>query len=283
MTDSDFRAVHIRVYSNSNVHRFSGSKYVQSDLGHVCGEVQSDLLNDKYVLFSGTSCQIAGLKAFLHKANCDVSKLYTVDIVCHGVPSPRIWKDYIRYIEETYKSNVQHADFRNKRDFGWADHVESFRLKNGKCINTSSYTALFYRHFTLRPACHQCPYKSTQRISDISLADFWGVNKVIKLFNDNKGVSAVLINSEKGKNVFEMIKDNLIWKEVDIENCMQTALRAPFAPNKERDNFWNQYYLEGFSAALFSVENVKKDYLIHNLLPKKIYLLIKKITLRNKM
>lgn len=105
VTDSDFRAVHIRVDSNSNVHRFSGSKYVQSDLGHVCGEVQSDLLNDKYVLFSGTSCQIAGLKAFLHKANCDVSKLYTVDIVCHGVPSPRIWKDYIRYIEETYKSN----------------------------------------------------------------------------------------------------------------------------------------------------------------------------------
>lgn len=142
---------------------------------------------------------------------------------------------------------------------------------------------MFYRHFTLRPACHQCPYKSTQRISDISLADFWGVNKVIKLFNDNKGVSAVLINSEKGKNVFEMIKDNLIWKEVDIENCMQTALRAPFAPNKERDYFWNQYYLEGFSAALFSVENVKKDHLIHNLLPKKIYLLIKKITLRNKM
>lgn len=279
--NDEFRAIHIRVESNKDREPLLGSKYVQSDLGDIFSQVRIDLRAGKYVLFSGTSCQVDGLYGFL--GDEVYSKLFTVDIVCHGVPSPLIWEHYIHFIERKYRAPIKKVTFRNKKTFGWADHVESFWLQTGKQINTSSYAALFYGHYILRPSCHKCPYKSRKRVSDISLADFWGANKSFPKFNDNIGVSAVIVNSEKGERLFRDVASNLIYMETNWESCMQTSFIKPFQESSRRNAFWNTLYEAGIDGVLQVFCNYRLDYVLHNLVPKSIYRKIKKYTLRDKM
>lgn len=279
--NNEFRAVHFRATSEKERDLLLGSKYVQSSIGDVYSQIRNDLNIGRKVLFSGTSCQVDGLYSFLGETN--IEQLYTVDIVCHGVPSPKIWEEYIAFIEKNYFHKVDKVEFRNKRDFGWADHVESFKLNNGRQINTSTYTGLFYGHYILRPSCHRCPYKSKDRVSDISLADFWGVNKHFPKFNDNAGVSTVIINTEKGKNIFDAVINNLVYKETNWDACMQTAFRKPFSPSADRDAFWTSFYNGGLSESIKRYAHYDMDYVIHNLIPKPLYRLVKRYTLRKKM
>ena len=128
MTD-DFSAIHIRAENTEERNRMRESKYIQSKLGNTFKNVKLDLDTGKRVLFSGTSCQVAGLKRYLGK---EYNNLFCVDIVCHGVPSKKVWNAYLRWQEEKNHSKVVKVDFRNKRDFGWHDHVETLYFKNGK-------------------------------------------------------------------------------------------------------------------------------------------------------
>ena len=242
LTD-DFDAVHIRAVSKQDRDRMRGSKYIQSRLNDTYKSVKCDLDCGRQVLFSGTSCQVAGLKGFLEK---EYRNLICIDIVCHGVPSPKVWQSYLLWQETKHGAKVSSVDFRNKTDFGWRDHVETLCLENGQTVNSKVFTTLFYGHCILRPSCYKCPYKAVMHPGDITIADYWGIENAAPEFDDNKGVSLVLINNDKGKKLFDAIKKQITWKRTRIEDSMQPPLKAPFPKPENRHNFWNDYNNRSF-------------------------------------
>lgn len=233
--DDSFSAIHIRATEAFTRDRMRGSKYIQSEMGDVYKKVKEDLDSEKYVLFSGTSCQVSGLIGFLGKS---YENLLTIDIVCHGVPSPLVWKDYIYWQEEKNHSKVKSVEFRNKKDFGWKDHVESIVFENGKIINSRVFTTLFYEHSILRPSCYVCPYKDIIHPGNITLADYWGIDNATPGFNDDKGVSLVLINDETGYSAFKKVSEMLDIRKTRIEDSMQPPLETPCQKPENRSEFW---------------------------------------------
>lgn len=139
----DFNAVHIRADNEEDRNRMRGSKYIQSKLGDTFKSVKADLDAQKSVFFSGTSCQVEGLKKYLGK---EYDNLFCVDIVCHGVPSQKVWNAYLRWQEQKNHSKIASVDFRNKKDFGWHDHVETLHFENGNFISSQVFKELFYGH-----------------------------------------------------------------------------------------------------------------------------------------
>lgn len=242
----NFYVMHKRAENKEQAFEFKGSKYVQSDMNTIYSQVIQDLKNDKYVLFSGTACQTAGLYSCLKNVNTD--KLVVCDIVCHGTPSPYVWKDYLEYSRKKYKSNITKVDFRDKA-YGWNTHIESLYFENGKKISTYMYSKLFSKCIMFRPSCSICKYTNTRRPSDITLADFWGIDKAVSDFNDNKGVSLIFVNTEKGKRIFEEISPALDYRESCLENCMQPNLQSPSVFDDNTDEFWKNYKENGLKQA----------------------------------
>lgn len=243
LTD-DFKAVHIRADNEIGRNLMRGSKYIQSRLGDTFKNVRTDLEDGRDVLFSGTSCQVAGLKAYLQK---EYENLFCVDIVCHGVPSPKVWGAYLSWQEEKNKSKITAVDFRNKKDFGWRAHMETLYFDNGKSVSSGIFRTLFYGHNVLRSSCYECPYKSVMHPGDITIADYWGVENAAPEFDENKGVSLVLVNNETGERVLDEVKDKLVWKRTRIEDSMQPPLKAPFPKPKTREHFWKDFENKDFS------------------------------------
>ena len=184
------------------------------------------------------------IKAFFGK---DYDNLICIDIVCHGVPSPVVWDKYLRWQEHKNHGKVVKVDFRNKKDFGWKDHVETIWFDNGKNVSSPIFKNLFYGHMVLRPSCYECPYKSIMHPGDITIADYWGIEKAAPEFDDNKGVSLVLVNNEKADSIFENVKIELKWKSTRIEDSMQPPLKAPFPKPEGREQFWNDVNDKSFS------------------------------------
>lgn len=275
LTD-DFDAVHIRTDNAEERNRMRGSKYIQSKLGDTFRNVKADLDVRRNVLFSGTSCQVAGLKKYIGK---EYDNLFCVDIVCHGVPSKKIWEAYLHWQEQKMHSKVASVDFRNKKDFGWHDHVETLCFENGKSTSSRVFKELFYGHTVLRPSCYECPYKSVIHPGDITIADYWGIEKAAPEFDDNKGVSLVLVNNEAGEKIFEKVKKRLIWKQTKLEDSMQPPLKAPFPKPDNREQFWSDFENKSFEyvAKKYGGIGLKND---AKLLLRKIKRKIKKLVVK---
>lgn len=239
-----FRVIHKRATTRKQRDEFRGSKYVQSDMGHVFCEVAEDLRAGKAVLFTGTPCQTSGLQSFLKLRHVSTDLLYVVDIVCHGVPGPYIWRDYLAYIEKKQGSKVLAVNFRDKSQLGWTAHKESFTFQDGK---TYTYTYTFYQHIMFRHSCGKCHFTNFQRPSDITIADFWGWQKLDKDFNaDDKGCSLVLVNTEKGRKLFDKIKSQMNLRISDRESCLQPNLQHPSEIHPLRQAFEEDYKKHGF-------------------------------------
>lgn len=220
--DRTFRKVqHVAVQTSQDLYRIQGSKYVQSNAGCSYRTVKEFLEQGRLVLFSGTLCQIAGLKAFLHK---DYPNLYLVDVVCYGVPAPKVWDAYIDFLEKKHNGKVTQVSFRDKRN-GWSDYVISVKFDNGKeyinCRSDDLYMRGFLHDYYLRPACYQCDFKGLNRASDITLGDLWGIEHLAPELNDEKGTSLVIISSEKGKALFEKAASNMVKQVVRIEDAVK--------------------------------------------------------------
>lgn len=243
-----FEAVHVRTDNKTGRDAMRYSKYVQSKMNLVFKEVVEDLIAGRVVLFSGTSCQIAGLRRFVDVklGNNNKIALYTVDIVCHGVPSPLVWKDYLEWEQKRSKSNIKHVTCRNKRKYGWESHVTSLEFANKKIVNSRVFPKIFYGHNVLRPSCYRCPYKSVIHPGDITIADYWGIDKVLPGFKDDKGVSLVLINNLTGLSFFEMCKDKLTCQQTKVEDSIQKPLVKPYDPPRDRNLFWQDYLKQDF-------------------------------------
>lgn len=240
--DENFEAFHARATQSEERDLFRGSKYIQSKVGTAYQEVKEDLINGKSVVFSGTPCQVNALKSYLGKVNCE--NLLLVDIVCHGVPSVKIWRDYLKYYEKKENGKVVQVDFRNKKKFGWAASKETIWI-NEKSYDNDLFINLFNSGVIEREACFNCPYKNLERPGDITIGDFWGIEKVIKDFNDNKGVSLVICNTSKGQKCFKNIENKLKSIEVDINDCLQPALMHVNKKPRDSKRFWKMYRMFG--------------------------------------
>jgi coenzyme F420-reducing hydrogenase beta subunit len=248
-----FRVIHKRATTKEQRDEFKGSKYVQSDLTGVFRQVKKDLKDGLTVMFSGTPCQTAGLNSYIGKKLRE--KLILVDIVCHGVPAPYLWRDYIAYLEKKQGDKICWVNFRDKQKFGWAAHHETFKFVNGG--GKMSFTYLFYQHIMFRPSCGKCHYANTKRPSDITIADFWGWEKTDPNINaDNKGVSLVLVNTEKGRELFEAVKDQMTVIPAKLEDCLQPNLCRPSFESHRRCKFEKDYRKYGFKYVYYRYGNI---------------------------
>lgn len=215
-----FYIEHQIVFNKTQLSELRGSKYVQSNLEDSFIKIRDFLKQGKFVLFCGTPCQVQGLKKFL-QAN-DRKKLITVDMVCKGVASPKLWRSYLEYQENVHQSKICSVNFR-KKNRGYHSPDMELKFVNGD-IYSKSGTDYFIRCYTReicsRPSCYHCSFKGIQRCSDFTIFDSWNADKIIgNLKDDDKGYTNLIIHSEKGEKLFQQIQDNYYIYSVNIKNA----------------------------------------------------------------
>ena len=203
--DESHMVRHIRIDALEGLPALRGSKYVQSDIMGIYGQILGDLRNGLEVLFTGTPCQVAGLKSYVPKTLQD--GLLTMDFICHGVPSPAVWKDYLDYMSRQGK--IVKANFRDKSVAGWKEHKETFIYSNGVKKVADSFRVLFYKNIMLRHSCSVCPYNVINHKSDVTIADFWGVDEIMPQMDGPEGTSMVICNTSKGQELIGRASDAL--------------------------------------------------------------------------
>ena len=231
MTNDCYGAEMIRV--EGDISPLRGSKYFQAKVGDAFKQVKKDLEDGRKVLFSGTGCQINGLTMFLGK---EYPNLFLLDIICHGTPSPKLWREYAKYQEKKH-GKLESVNFRCKDD-SWVD----FGMKENKLYIPKSKDAfmnMFLDNYCLRPACYDCHAKHYKK-SDMTIADFWGIENVAPEMNDGRGTSLVITRTEKGQELFESIKNELKWKEVSYEEGIKgnPSEYKSVARPQQRDTFF---------------------------------------------
>lgn len=237
--DSDFSVKHGYAETMEGIYELQGSKYVQSDIGSSYKQAEAFLKQGRIVLFTGTPCQIGGLYAYLGR---QYENLYCQDIICHGVPSPMVWQKYIEYREAKAASKTRRTFFRHK-EYGWKTFSVLFEFTNSteyvQILTKDLYMRSFLCNLTLRPSCYDCAYKSVNRQADITLADFWGVEKMLPEMDDNKGTSLVITHSEKGKQLLNMIQEQIKYQKVDLDKAVSynSAMLKSAPINPQRDSF----------------------------------------------
>ncbi|MBQ9119743.1 MAG: Coenzyme F420 hydrogenase/dehydrogenase, beta subunit C-terminal domain [Lachnospiraceae bacterium] len=240
-----FKVIHKCATTAGERDELRGSKYVQSELGNCFLEIKEKLSAGEKVLFSGTPCQTAALRAYCGEKLR--KKLYLVDILCHGVPSDLMWQEFLRLREKELRGKVEQVDFRNKKRFGWQAHHESLVVKGAE-YSSKIYASLYGRNMMLRPSCYQCIYTNKCRPSDVTLADFWGHEKAVPGFHeDDKGCSLVLGNTKKGRAWIRKVLEEIEWQEVTGYPYRHSAMRRPVEKPGEREQFFADYRENGFS------------------------------------
>lgn len=222
--DSDFSVRHIKVCDKSELSLLQGAKYVQSTIGTSFLEVKKELSSGRLVLFSGTPCQCAGLQSFLGKQQ--YQNLITVDLICHGVPSSKVWQAYVDYRSQKENAGTRplRINMRSKSS-GWSHYGYSteFDYGNGKISRIKNGDDLFMKAFVgnicLRSSCSDCKMKGVERCTDFTLGDYWGIWNQHPEFDDNKGTSVVFVHSQRGQEILEQLKDKMECLKVDIQDA----------------------------------------------------------------
>lgn len=211
--DEDFNVIHREAESLEDIKVLRGSKYVQSELFSTFEDIRYDLEDGRKVLFTGTPCQVAGLKAYI---GADSPDLVTLDFACHGVPGPGLWSMYLQSLAKRH-GEIRHLAFRDKSR-SWFHYGFNVNDKLTPYMK-DPYMALFAQNMTLRPSCYDCPVRNGRSGSDLTLADLWNTAAVVPEMNDDRGVSLVCVNSEKGGEAFGAVRENLEVKEVELREA----------------------------------------------------------------
>ena len=194
---------------------------MQSEIDDTYKKVKEFLKQGRRVLFTGTPCQVAGLKTCLDK---EYDRLFTQDIICHGVSSPMVWKKYVQYQEDVSGGTVQRMSFRHKK-YGWKTYSVFFEFSNntkyGKKFSADPYMQVFLCNINLRPSCYDCAFRNGTSGSDITLADYWGVQDENPELDDDKGTSLIIVHTQKGLEMFQKIQSELNCKLIDFENVIK--------------------------------------------------------------
>lgn len=254
---------HIRIESIDDLHKLQGSKYVQSNMESIFKKVCEDLKSGREVLFSGTPCQVDSLKKFT--AGTDRSRLFTIDLICHGTPSRKFFQDYLAFFEKKHKCKVVAFLFRDKT-YGWGHMMGriTYVNKNGKTKckpvyqSLSAYYKLFLNSTVYRDCCYSCKYANMQRVGDLTIGDFWGIKKahpnVLSSnggdFDENKGISCILVNSQKGQILLDKCGISLKKYQSSPQNVMAEngQLKHPSKKPESRSQVLELYRTGGFES-----------------------------------
>ena len=252
--DEDFRVVHCRVENSGDLHKLRGAKYAQSSLGDSYRQVKSCLEEERYVLFSGTPCQVGGLLTFLGEGD---EKLILVDLICHGVPSPKVWSHYVDYRSQrdACGQNPSHINLRSK-ETGWPGYSIQLVYPNGEVYSALNSQDPYLRGFVgnlyLRPSCYDCHFKGSTRRSDFTLGDYWGVWSQLPEYHDGKGTSLVLMHTEKSKTIWSSISPWVNFSAVDVSMALKDNPSALVSSHKseKREEFLDRYQKDDFSVVI---------------------------------
>ncbi len=234
----DNKLKHIAITNKDELEQLKGSKYLQSDLEDIFKFVKYKLKENK-ILFVGVPCQVAGLKAFLKS---DYDNLLCIELICHGVPTPKLFDKYVKEIEKNENDKLVKYNFRDKST-GWETYSNTAVLSKKEITelySENNYMKLFLSDVALRKSCFNCNFKLGNKYADITLGDFWGIkNYYYEMYNEN-GVSAIIINTKKGKEYFDAVKKNLKFKECNIESIIKgnPSLKKSVKYNKNYENFF---------------------------------------------
>ena len=232
---------HIECGSLEDVSSIAGSKYLQSNTTESLAKVKSALANGEKVLYIGTPCQIAGLKKYLKK---DYENLFTIDFFCHGVPSPLAWEKHVNYLEKKYRAKLTGYNFRAKLR-GWGRLEQSAEFSPRRVFLDvgpfNVYHTWFGTHWSIRSSCFHCQFRSNKRVSDITVADFWKIEQYYPDIPTKQGVSCVILNTKRGKNLFEesVQKQQIVAKSVSYESVWEKrkTTQSNFEEPIERHKF----------------------------------------------
>lgn len=278
----DWKVIH-QSNQKSDLKEQLGSKYVQSSTWEAFQEIQELLKQNKKIVFSGTPCQVSGLKTMVGQH----ANLITIDLICHGVPSPKVLQDKVKWLEEKNHSKLVNLKFRSKIG-KWSQHKLYSEYENKKIVVTSSdndeYFNLFLKNYDLRKCCYECEYSNEQHRADITIADYWGILKNAPEENDETGTSLLLINTERGKEMLEKVKDDLAIKPLEWEKACYVYKTHDNYEKQNREQFYKTYKSLGYQEA---VQKIKPPKTIYSFLKSKqnwmIYKRIsKKLTRENK-
>jgi coenzyme F420-reducing hydrogenase beta subunit len=263
--EDDFRVRHIPVDNEDDLTLLQQSKYVQSHVDAAYTAAMSTALHGRPVLFSGTPCQIAAFNTFVHQRKHD-AEIYTCEVLCHGVPSETVYQSYLAYITRLYGSTIQRVFFRDKT-INWQNYGVGITFSNGEKYFQDHTKDLFMNGYLnnlyLRSACYDCPYAVLPRIADLTLGDFWGAPKVL---DDDRGVSVVAVNSQRGKRLFgigtgiEKVKITL----EQIKPLNPRLVMGQTEQSSDRERFFLQFKQKGFVTAMKDTRRLTKklqDYL----------------------
>lgn len=256
---SDWRVVHCGISTKDEVSLLMGAKYIQSNTKETYHEVEENLKAGNIVLYSGTPCQIAGLKVFLKK---DYNNLYAIEVICHGVPSYKVFREYLKSIF-CENNKIQSISFRDKK-FGWINYSLSLRKKSlfdEEVRYIPNKDNVFMKYFIddlyLRPSCYSCPFKKSRSGADITLGDFWGIQDVLPDFYDEKGVSAIIVNTLKGEYLFQLIKEDILYHKVDYSDILRKnkSLEESAEKHPWRDYFFKRLEQDSFVEILNKIQH----------------------------
>ena len=252
--NEDHLVYHAMVEDVAGLEQLRGSKYLQSRIGATYKETENQLRLGRVVLYVGTACQISGLKSFLSK---DYQNLYTVDVLCHGVPSEKVWKRYIDELQSGYDAPIKQIEFR-KKIYGWKEYSVEAIFANDKVYSqifrNDAYMRLYLSNVCLRPSCYICQQKKFPRVSDITIGDAWGVSNFAPHMDDDNGTSVVVINSSKGKELWNSISQ-LRYISCSLEQILpsHSDSRRPVKTNKARTKFFEMLNNGADISALISL------------------------------
>lgn len=250
--DDEFRVLHRRTETIEGRNRMRVSKYVQSNMGNIFEQIRKDLMDKRTVLFTGTPCQAAGLRAYMGDSPL-TENLYVCDLICHSIPSPLIWEDYKKLLEKEHGGKLTDIQFRSKIiDWSRENSNKTFLFKTSsseEIHNDERFYKLFFGAKTItRPSCSECRFTDIHRASDITIADYWGIEKYAPEWMDTKGVSVILVNNEKGTELLQKCSKELKYEKRPKEESLteQQRLSEPVQFPEDRDKFWNDYREHGF-------------------------------------
>lgn len=244
MFDEKFKVCHQESRTKDDLWKLRQSKYVQSETGNCYTEIKERLDNNKKVLFCGTPCMVHGLRAFLQK---DHEDLVLVDFICHGVTSPLLFKKYLESLEKKNKSKIEKFRFRDKVTIGNFSSLAytTIEFENGKKLSSgmNSYLISYMKGFMQRDSCEECPYATLYRWSDMTIGDFWGIEDSVPNIKDefSKGISLILTNSRKGREIVNKLTEKMELYGVDITialNGKNEQLDKPISKNRNKKQFY---------------------------------------------
>lgn len=278
--DDNMKPIHVLTDDKMIIEKMRGSKYVQSDIKKVAIEIK-EKIKSKKILFTGTPCQVAAIKLFVGEHD----NLFTCSLICESVPSYKIWKKYVEILEKKYKSKMINASFRDK-ELGWDSPVAKYEFENGKISKTLSYAydryvLGFLQGLYCRNSCNNCQYKGNGHNADIIIGDLWGASKKLQSEAQYKGISAVILNSDKGVEIFNEIKDDFEFEKIDPKSVIEhnKMLMSSMPKHENKETFFSDLNTFGL------IKNIEKNLkfnkksitIKHVLYKLKLFGIIKKI------